>query len=109
MFSVSLHYTQRSVCTRVVYSNRQLSYFLSTFGTPISTNPDHRFVFYANSRDIIDKCVETYGGWIDKSLTLQSDYLKIVGTMKKEENFHSMKLFCKDRNMSEYSEDIFNQ
>ena len=85
---------KRSVCTRVVYSNRPLSCFISTFGADIKSNPDHRFIFYANSRKMIEKCAETYGAWLDKSLDFQSDFLKIVGTMKKEEKFHAMKLFC---------------
>ena len=74
---------KRSVRTRVVYNNRPLGCFLSMFGSAISANPEHRFIFYANSRTTIERCAETYGEWIDKSLTLQSDYLKIVGTMKK--------------------------
>ena len=31
---------------------------------------------------------------MDKTLDFQSDFSKIVGTMKKEEKFHAMKLFC---------------
>ena len=100
---------KRSVCTRVVYSNRPLCYFLSNFGAAIHSNPDHRFVFYANSREMIERCAETYGGWLDKSLSLlPSDYLKIVGTMKKEEKFHSMKLFCRDKKIGEEGEEVFN-
>ena len=52
---------KRSVCTRVVYSNRPLSCFISTFGPAIKNNPHHRFIFYANSRSMIEKCVESYG------------------------------------------------
>lgn len=45
---------------------------------------------------MIEKCAETYGDWLDKTLDFQSDFCKIVGTIKKEENFHDMKLFCMD-------------
>ena len=71
--------------------------FLSSVGPTIGKNPDHRFVFYANSRSLIEKSADKYGEWLDKSTTFQSDYLKIVGTMKKEEKFHAMKLFCSKR------------
>lgn len=84
------------VCTRVVYSNRPLSCFLSTFGPDIRSNPDNRFIFYANSRKMIEKCVGTYGDWFDTSVDFDSDFIKIFGTMKKEEKFHAIKLFCKE-------------
>ena len=86
---------KRSIFTRVVYNTRPLTHFVSTMGQKILSNPGHRFVFYANSRSLIEKSSEKYGEWLDKSEDITSDYLKIVGTMKKEEKFHAMKLFCK--------------
>ena len=88
---------KRSIYTKVVYSNRPLMSFLSSVGPTIGNNPDHRFVFYANSRSLIEKSADKYGEWLDKLTTFQSDYLKIVGTMKKEEKFYAMKLFCSKR------------
>ena len=37
---------------------------------------------------------------MDKSKNITLDYFKIVGTMKKEEKFRTMKLFCKSRTNS---------
>lgn len=89
-----------SVFARVVYSNRPLTQFVLSFGTSIGSNPNHRFVFYTNSRVLIEKSAEKYGDWLDKLTSFQSDYLKIVGTMKKEGKFHPMKLFCAERKKS---------
>lgn len=86
---------KQSIFTKIVYTTRPLSRFVSTIGNMVLSNLSHRFDFYANSRSFIDKSAEKYGEWHDKSENLSSDYLKIVGTMKKEENFHAMKLFCK--------------
>ena len=58
-------------------------------GKRILYSPNHRYVFYANSRCLIEKSSEKYGEWLDKSEDVTSDYLKIVGTMKKEEKFHA--------------------
>lgn len=99
---------KRSVCTGAIYSNQPLSYFLSTFGVAISSNSGHRFMFYANSRDMIERYGEMYGGCLEKSNTLPSDYLKILGTMKKRGNSIWKILFCKDRKMGEDGEDMLN-
>ena len=96
---------KKTVCTRVVYSNRPLGCFISTFGKAIKSNPGHRFIFYANTKTLIEKCAETYGDWLDKTLDIKSDFLKIIGTMKKEEKFHAMKLFCMEHNDDD---DAFN-
>jgi len=53
---------------------------------------------------MVEKSAEKYGDWLDKSINQASDYLKIVGTMKKEETFHAMKLFCKEYHV----DDVFN-
>ena len=37
-----------------------------------------------------------YGNWLD-SHTFHSDFLKLVGPMKKEEKFHITKLFCEEK------------
>ena len=99
---------KRSVFTRVLYSNIPLSCFLSNFGGAIRSNPDHIFVFYANSREMVERSVEAYGEWLNKSLSVPYDCLKVVRTMKKEEDFHLMKLFCRDRHMGKDAEDMFN-
>ena len=93
------------MCTRVVYSNQPLTCFLSTFGNAIKSKPGHHFIFYTNSRIVIEKCTEIYGDWLDKTVDLQSDFLKIVGTMKKEEKFHAMNLFCMEHTEED---DTFN-
>ena len=54
---------------------------------------------------MIDKCVEKYGEWLDKLINLQPDHLNIIGTMKKEEKFHVMKLFCSEQKVDD---DSFN-
>ena len=95
-----------SVFTRVVYSNRPLTQFLSSFGTSIGSNPNHRYVFYANSRVLIEKTADKYGDWLDKTTSFQSDYLKIVGTMKKEEKFHAMKLFCAQQERAQKDDEM---
>ena len=66
-------------------------------GQRILSSTTHRYVFNTNSRCLIEKSSEKYGEWLDKSEDVSSDYLKIVGTMNKEEKFHAMKLFCKSR------------
>ena len=78
---------KRVIYTRVVYNNRPLIHFVSTMGSKILSNPDYHFVFYANSRLLTDNSAEKYGEWLDKSEDILSDYLKIVGTMKKEKFF----------------------
>ena len=70
-----------------MYNTRPLTHFVSTMGHKILSNPSHCFVFYANGRFLIEKSSEKYGEWLDKSEDITSDYLKIVGTMKKKKSF----------------------
>lgn len=67
-------------------------------------------MFYTNSRSLIEKNADEYGKWLDKSTAFYSDCLKIVGTIKKEEKFHAIKLFCSKQqtNSDLASDEIFN-
>ena len=93
LWACSVELMKRSVYTRVAYINRPLTQFVSSIGSSIGSNPGHRFVFYANSRVLIETSADKYGKWLEKPTSFQSDYLKILGTMKKEEKFHAVKLF----------------
>ena len=45
------------------------------------------------------------GKWLDRLDNVSSDYLKITGTVKRQQKFHVMKLFCGVRKIRP---DVFN-
>ena len=92
---------KNTIFTRVVYNNQPLSYFVNNYGPRLGADPSRRLVFNSNSRLLVENSAEKYGEWLDKSPNQSSDYLKIVGTMEKEEKFHAMKLFCKEYNVDD--------
>ena len=61
---------------------------------------------------MIDRVANIYGDWLDRSKH-QSDYLKLNGTMKKEEKFNVTQLFCGvgavENDTAEEAEDRFDQ
>ena len=79
--SVSMQ--KRNIYTRVMYTNRVLQVFTSQVDPILSVSKVKSFIFYANTRAMIDRVSEKYGDWLDRS-THQSDYLKLTGTMKKK-------------------------
>ena len=96
--SVSMQ--KRNIYTRVMYTNRVLQVFTSQVDPILSVSKVKSFIFYANTRAMIDRVSEKYGDWLDRS-THQSDYLKLTGTMKKEEKFHVTQLFCKAKGIDD--------
>ena len=67
--------------------------FISYIDPILSINKVKCFMCYDNSRAMIDRVADKYGDWLDRSKN-HSDYLKLAGTMKKEEKFHVTQLFC---------------
>ena len=95
-----------TVKMNVIYSTRPLHSFQSTVSPYLRNNRQQSFVFNANSKVLIDRCCVKYGNWLD-SQTFHSDFLKLVGPMKKEEKFHITKLFCGEK-LTESNEQKFN-
>ena len=76
--------------------------------TPIlRSSREKSFVIYANSKALVEYCAEKYSNWLDTT-TLQPDYLKLDGPMKKkEQQFYLTKFFCKIKHDTP-SGDAFN-
>jgi len=82
-----------SVMTKVIYSTRPLHSFQSMIRPLLLKDSQKSFVFYANSKALIDRCSVNFSNWLDTQ-PFHSDYLKLIGPMKKEEKFHITKLLC---------------
>lgn len=52
---------KRLVYTMVVYAVDHSHIFLSSIEPSIGSNPDHRFVFFANSRTLTEKSADKFG------------------------------------------------
>ena len=59
-----------------------LRYFTKNIDPILTVDRKKIFVFYDNSRLLIDRTSERYGKWLDKS-THCLDYLKITGPIEK--------------------------
>lgn len=54
------------------------------------------FIGYANTRVLIEGCLEKHGGWLDNN-GLKSDAISATGALRKEQKFYHMKLFSKEK------------
>ena len=109
MFWTNLFQMVKScIFTRVVYTARPLQSFTAIIEPILKNDRTKSFVFYPDSRLLVDRCAEQYGEWLDKS-TLRSNYLQITGPIKKEEKFHVTQLFFKVKLDNDTDHDkIFN-
>ena len=90
--------TNRHIPINVLYTNQPSSQFINTTGETLKTDRKECFIGYGNINTLVNTISKKYGNWLDTTGYL-SDYVTVIGSLKKEQKFHYTKLCCSDKNI----------